>query len=198
MWALRNMREAVMTPRNEEDLKRVYQKFIDSVEVFEGYVTVALDVFSMMGYRRRMPITGHEKRPPLDFHQMVTWNGGAEGNRTPVRKQLGRNFSGRSLLFTFPLTVGNKHSTVISSFMMHGTLKALRTHGLHSNHTLARLVDLPGRMGRLIRQPEQRFCCQLNLKSYPFYRGQVPRPAYPASLPPSKPVQPHIEGNREK
>ena len=77
MWALRNMREAVMTPRNEEELKRVYQKFIDSVEVFEGYVTVALDVFSMMGYRRRMPITGHEKRPPLDFHQMVTWNGGA-------------------------------------------------------------------------------------------------------------------------
>ena len=34
-----------------------------------------------------------------------------------------------------------------SSFMMHGTLKALRTHGLHLNHTLARLVDLPGRMG---------------------------------------------------
>ena len=23
----------------------------------------------------------------------------------------------------------------------------------------------------LIRQPEQQFCCQLNLKSYPFYRG---------------------------
>ena len=74
-------------------------------------------------------------------------SGGAEGNRTPVRKQLGRNFSGCSLLFTFPYPGGNKHPTGLSSFIMHGTLKALRTHGLHSDHTLARLVDLPGRMG---------------------------------------------------
>ena len=50
--------------------------------------------------------------------------GGAEGNRTPVRKQLGKNFSGRSLLFTFPHPGGNKHPTGISSFMMHGTRKA--------------------------------------------------------------------------
>ena len=73
--------------------------------------------------------------------------GGGEGSRTPVRKQLGKNFSGRSLLFTFPQTGGNKHPTAFSSFMMHGALKALRTHGLHSDHTRARLVDLPGRMG---------------------------------------------------
>ena len=73
--------------------------------------------------------------------------GGAEGNRTPVRRQLGGNFSGRSLLFTFPHPGGNKHPTGISSFMMHGMGKAYHTHGLHSNHTLTRLVDLPGRMG---------------------------------------------------
>ena len=73
--------------------------------------------------------------------------GGAEGNRTPVRKQLGKNFSGRSLLFTFPHHGGNKHSTGFSSFIMHGTRKALRTHVLHSDDTRARLVDLPGRMG---------------------------------------------------
>ena len=73
--------------------------------------------------------------------------GGAEGNRTPVRRQLGGNFSGRSLLFTFPHPGGNKHPTGISSFMMHGMGKAYHTHGLHSNHTQARLVDLPGRMG---------------------------------------------------
>ena len=120
--------------------------------------------------------------------------GGAEGNRTPVRRQLGGTFSGRSLLFTFPRLHGNKHSYSLSSFIMHGTRKALRTHGLHSNHTRARLVDLPGRMRRLIRQPVQQICCQLNLKRYPFYRGQAPRPAYPASLPPSKPVRPHMGG----
>lgn len=73
--------------------------------------------------------------------------GGAEGNRTPVRKQLGKNFSGRSLLFTFPHSGGNKHPTEIGSFMMRGMGKAYHTHGLHSNHTRARLVDLPGRMG---------------------------------------------------
>ena len=94
--------------------------------------------------------------------------GGAEGNRTPVRKQLGKNFSGRSLLFTFPPPGGNKHSPGFSSFIMHGTRKALRTHVLYSDHTRARLVDLPGRMRRLIRQPVQQNCCQLNLKRYPF------------------------------
>ena len=73
--------------------------------------------------------------------------GGAEGNRTPVRKQLGKNFSGCSLLFTFPYPNGNKHPVGFGSFMIHGMGKAYHTHGLHSNHTLARLVDLPGRMG---------------------------------------------------
>ena len=57
--------------------------------------------------------------------------GGAEGNRTPVRKQLGRNFSGRSLLFTFPFPGGNKHPTGIGSFMMRGMGKAYHTHVLH-------------------------------------------------------------------
>ena len=74
-------------------------------------------------------------------------SGGAEGNRTPVRKQLEKNFSGRSLLFTFPHSGGNKHPTEFGSFMMRGMGKAYHTHGLHSNHTRARLVDLPGRMG---------------------------------------------------
>ena len=77
---------------------------------------------------------------------VVFYFGGAEGNRTPVRKQLGKTFSGRSLLFTFPLPHGNKHSYGIGSFMMRGMGKAYHTHGLHSNDTQARLVDLPGRM----------------------------------------------------
>ena len=74
-------------------------------------------------------------------------SGGAEGNRTPVREQLGGNFSGCSLLFTFPHPGGNKHPPGFGSFIMHGMRKALHTHGLHSNHTPTRLVDLPGRMG---------------------------------------------------
>ena len=117
-------------------------------------------------------------------------SGGAEGNRTPVRKQLGKNFSGRSLLFAFPFPGGNKHPTGIGSFMMRGMGKAYHTHVLRLNHTRARVSGTPGADGRLIRQPGQQYCCQLNLRNCPFYRGQAPRPAIPASLPPSKPVRP--------
>ena len=118
-------------------------------------------------------------------------SGGAEGSRTPVRKQLGKNFSGRSLLFAFPFPGGNKHPTGIGSFMMRGMGKAYHTHVLRLNHTRARVSGTPGADGRLIRQPGQQYCCQLNLRNCPFYRGQAPRPAIPASLPPSKPVRPH-------
>ena len=83
--------------------------------------------------------------PPIQGFVSVAF-GGAEGNRTPVRRQLDKTFSERSLLFTFPHTAGTKHPTVLSSFIMRGMGKAYHTHGLHSNHTRARLVDLPGRM----------------------------------------------------
>ena len=82
-------------------------------------------------------------------------SGGAEGNRTPVRKQLGKNFSGRSLLFEFPFPGGNKHPTGIGSFMMRGMGKAYHTHVLRLNHTRARVSGTPGADGRLIRQPGQ-------------------------------------------
>ena len=81
--------------------------------------------------------------------------GGAEGNRTPVRKQLGKNFSGRSLLFAFPFPGGNKHPTGIGSFIMRGMGKAYHTHVLRLNHTRARVSGTPGADGRLIRQPGQ-------------------------------------------
>ena len=81
--------------------------------------------------------------------------GGAEGNRTPVRKQLGKNFSGRSLLFAFPFPGENKHPTRIGSFIMRGMGKAYHTHVLRLNHTRARVSGTPGADGRLIRQPGQ-------------------------------------------
>ena len=110
---------------------------------YQGKITVKL--YANVEQSNLSDINGQkETRAQDDLDSSNT--GGAEGNRTPVRKQLGKNFSGRSLLFTFPLPYGNKHPYGISSFVMHGALKALRTHGLHSDDTLARLVDLPGRM----------------------------------------------------
>ena len=59
--------------------------------------------------------------------------GGDGENRTPVRKRFLRNFSGRRRLFAFPHPRASRHARGLSSFMMHGTLKALRTHGPHSS-----------------------------------------------------------------
>ena len=66
---------------------------------------------------------------------------GAEGNRT-----LSENRTEAQFVIYIPLPKQQTLSSV-GSFMMHGAGKAYRTHGLHSNHTRARLVDLPGRMG---------------------------------------------------
>ena len=113
-----------ISAKNYHELKRFVSLYISKIIVRNDDITVV-----------------------VSYAKIVLLVGGAEGNRTPVRKQLGRNFSGCSLLFTFPYSDGNKHPAEFGSFMMHGALKALCTHGLHSNHTRARLVDLPGRMG---------------------------------------------------
>ena len=63
--------------------------------------------------------------------------------------------SENSLEGTSPGAVGYLHSLTqtrndtllrLVASSMRGTGKAYRTHGLYSNHTRARLVDLPGRM----------------------------------------------------
>ena len=116
-------RQAI-SAKNYHELKRFVSLYVSKIIVRNDDITVV-----------------------VSYAKIVLLVGGAEGNRTPVRKQLGKNFSGRSLLFTFPQPGGNKHPTGLGSFIMRGALKALRTHGLHFDHTRARLVDLPGRMG---------------------------------------------------
>ena len=70
----RNLRDMVKYPRDEENLKQVYARFVDCIEVHEGYVTIALKILIILGYRRNVYPLLNEKRPPLDFHQMVVWN----------------------------------------------------------------------------------------------------------------------------
>lgn len=43
-----------------------------------------------------------KEEPPLDLHQMVVWNGGAEESRTPVRKPISKTFYERSRCFRVP------------------------------------------------------------------------------------------------
>ena len=119
--------------------------------------------------------------------------GGGGGSRTPVRKQLDRNFSGCSLLFTFPHPDGSRHPAGFSSFInaWYGQSLPHARSPLKSHPSPARGPS--GADGRLIKQQKRTDYCQLIFKSYPFYRGQAPRPAIPALLPPSKPVRPHMD-----
>ena len=57
--------------------------------------------------------------------------GGGGGSRTPVRKRFLGNLSGRRRSFTFPRPVAGRQAKGLGSFMIHGALKALRTHGRH-------------------------------------------------------------------
>lgn len=120
--------------------------------------------------------------------------GGDGGNRTPVRKNINRNLSGRRRSFTFPRPGASRHAPGFSSLMIHGALKALRTHVHHWS------TPHPGpwssRVERsLIKQRGQqadKSCCSLIYKGCPFYGCQAHPPAIPASAPPSKPVHPRI------
>ena len=55
-------------------------------------------------------------------------NGGGGGNRTPVRKCFRGDFSGRRESFLFPRPSVDAHTHGVGSFIVHGALKALRTH----------------------------------------------------------------------
>ena len=103
----------------------------------------------------RFPTKRKKKHPARG---RVLLFGGGGGNRTPVRKRLNRNFSGRRRLFTFPRPGASRHAQGLGSFMIHGALKALRTHGHHLS------TPHPGpwssRVRRsLLRQREQQDCC---------------------------------------
>ena len=67
-----------------EQLTIKYEVHYIIAEVFEGYVTIALNVFYILGFTGKVHSFENEKRPPLDFHQMVVWNGGGERWRKKV------------------------------------------------------------------------------------------------------------------
>ena len=121
----------------------------------------------------------------------VTLYGGAEGSRTPVRKHFDRTFSGRSQVSAFPPRKDTGQTLRFSRVMMRGRGNSYPPHGRHLNDAFPGRWPLRFRRSLLKQRRQQYSCCQLSLIC-PFYGGQAPPPAYPASTPPSKPVQPHI------
>ena len=66
-----------------------------------------------------------------------------------------RNFSGRRRLFVFPCFRGSRHPRKLGSFIVHGALKALRTH-VHHLSTLRSGPWSSRRERSLIKQREER------------------------------------------
>ena len=91
--------------------------------------------------------------------------GGGGGNRTPVRKRFNRNVSGRRRLFTFPCPGASRHAQGLGSFMIHGALKALRTHGHHSSTPQPGPWSSRGRRSLIKQREEQNRCCSLIYKT---------------------------------
>ena len=96
--------------------------------------------------------------------------GGGEGSRTPVRKRIHKNFSGRSRLFRESCSPRSHHSRQADtpagqvSFIMRGMGKAYHTHVHHETTPDTRLVVLPGQTAALIRQRKRTYCCSLIYK----------------------------------
>ena len=74
---------------------------------------------------------------------------------------------------------------------MRGRGNSYPPHGRHINDAFPGLWPLRLRRSQLKLRRQQFWCCQLFFNC-PFYGGQAPPPAYPASTPPSKPVRPHV------
>lgn len=62
LHALRNLRNMVKYPRDEDNLKQVYARFIDCIEVHEGYVTITLNILIILVYRRNVYPLMNEKK----------------------------------------------------------------------------------------------------------------------------------------
>ena len=95
---------------------------------------------------------------------LSTLHGGGGGNRTPVRKRFLGNFSGRRRSFTFPCPGVGRQTTGLGSFMIHGALKALRTHGHHSTTPHPGSWSFRAGRSRLKPRQAQRYRCSLIYK----------------------------------
>jgi hypothetical protein len=81
-----------------EEYKQLFSSFVERVDVFEDYVTIVLKVFNMINVRVCNGSGAIKEEPPLDFHQMVVWNGGAEPTpslNTITRHSLNQRYNPR-------------------------------------------------------------------------------------------------------
>lgn len=85
--ALNQIQENINDNKPLEEYKKMFSAFVDSVEVFESYVTIALKILCMIGCHEPTNTLPQINRPLLEENQIVVWNGGGEGCQTPVQNR---------------------------------------------------------------------------------------------------------------
>ena len=112
---------------------------------------------------------GEQEKIPYPLQIKRYGIGGGGGSRTPVRKRFLGNFSGRRRSFTFPCPGVGRQTTGLGSFIVHGALKALRTHGHHSTTPHPGSWSFRAGRSRLKPRQAQRYRCSLIYK-LPIFR----------------------------
>jgi len=72
--ALRKIKEDINSNKPMEEYKKMFSAFVDSVEVFESYVIIALKILRMIGCNEPTNTLPQIKRPLLETNQIVVWN----------------------------------------------------------------------------------------------------------------------------
>ena len=96
--ALSRISADICEGRPIEEYKKLFSAFVERVDVFEDYVTIVLKVFDMINVRVCNGSGVIKEEPPLDLHQMVVWNGGAEPTpslNTITRHSLNQRYNPR-------------------------------------------------------------------------------------------------------
>ena len=101
---------------------------------------------SLKGLSNPDEIAETVKKSSSDLIDGYRNNAARKIGRTPVRKPFHGSFSGRRRSSGFPSRRAHRQTLRVGSFMMRGTLKALRTHGRHSSTPHS--GSWPFRMGR--------------------------------------------------
>ena len=149
-------------------------------------------VFALARTEKTPEVLGNKRKPRLT---VAVWRGfnlvelrGVE----PLSESALTGLSPGAVRFqAFPLCKDTGQTLQFSRVMMRGRGNSYPPHGRHLNDAFPGRWPFRFRRSLLKQRRQQCSCCQLNLIC-PFYGGQAPPPAYPASTPPSKPVQPRM------
>ena len=81
--ALKEVQQEITSGNSKEEYKHLFEVFINSVDVYEGYVDIALNVLALLGLQRYSNVLSRKKQTPQSQSLVVSTSGGDEGDRTP-------------------------------------------------------------------------------------------------------------------